>query len=347
MRILFFLLFPLSLFAESSILVHLETDEMRIPVYISHFSKDSSISPDLIQELEQTLQFDLNHNGVTKVIRNSPDLDVLCKPSILGQTDTLSTWKALDIVFVLTATIQNKELAIQIFDFGTQVIHSLSPLSLEGDPLSDRRKMHHLSNSLLKLLFGKEGIATTKILFTLKQKDQLGHEIAELWEMDYDGRGARPVTREKTLIVTPSYLPSKEGEARQAFYVSYKNGIPKIKLIDLDQRSPGKTISQLRGNQLMPTLSPQCNQIAFISDAAGNPDLFIQPFAHTGAKGKPRQIYAVPFAAQASPSFSPDGKQIAFVSNKDGRPRIYTLTIPPSKNSRASNPSYFNHQTKC
>lgn len=85
----------------------------------------------------------------------------------------------------------------------------------------------------------------------------------------------------------------------------------------------------LRGNQLMPAISPQRDNIAFISDITGNPDLFLQAFSpEQGPIGKPRQIFTTHQATQGSPTFSPDGKKIAFVSNKDGSPRIYVIPIP-------------------
>ncbi len=81
----------------------------------------------------------------------------------------------------------------------------------------------------------------------------------------------------------------------------------------------------------MVDLSLQKDKIAYISDARGNPDLFVQSFnIHQGAVGKPYQLFASPGSAQASPSFSPDGKKIAFVSDKDGCPRIYTISLESS-----------------
>src|SRR5690606_24107664 len=84
----------------------------------------------------------------------------------------------------------------------------------------------------------------------------------------------------------------------------------------------------IRGNQLMPTISRQRDMAAFISDATGNPDLFLLAYSpENGSEGKPFQAFKTNKATQASPSFSPDGKRLALVSNKDGNARIYILDI--------------------
>lgn len=89
-------------------------------------------------------------------------------------------------------------------------------------------------------------------------------------------------------------------------------------------------LSTLRGNQLMPVVSPDRSSIAFVSDAMGNPDLFILPYNPSTAQALlPRQIFASPKGTQGSPAFSPDSGKIAFVSNKDGAPRIFMMEVPP------------------
>jgi len=76
--------------------------------------------------------------------------------------------------------------------------------------------------------------------------------------------------------------------------------------------------------------------LAFISDATGRADLFIQKLDASGMLvGKPQQLFSYPGSTQASPTFSPDGSKIAFVSDKDGTPRIYIIPSEITNNKRA------------
>ena len=144
-------------------------------------------------------------------------------------------------------------------------------------------------------------------------------------------------------------IPSSTSQPSDKFlYVSYKFGQSKIYLASL-QKGEGKRLIDLRGNQLLPAVSPKKDKIAFICDATGRADLFIQNFdPHKGAIGKPIQLYSYPRSVQASPSFSPDGDKIAFVSDKDGSPRIYI--IPSKSGAKRADPQLItkvNKESSC
>ncbi len=213
----------------------------------------------------------------------------------------------------------------RVFDRQTGKTTKTSAYPLSSDAAKDRRKIHHIADEVHKIITGEKGIASTRFLFTLKGKRGT-KAIAEVFEADYDGANPRQLTHENSFVVTPCYLPPKEGGIpTHFFYASYVDGLPKIYLSSLDTGKAAPCL-QLSGNQIMPTCDLKRTKLAFISDAAGNPDLFIQPLPL--GSGKPQQIFASRHATQASPSFSPDGRRIAFVSNKDGQPKVYVMDIP-------------------
>jgi TolB protein len=314
------------------IVVKLATESSLAPLYLLPFiDEQSDLSTSYTQQLERILTFDLNHNGATFVAKRTSDNDQLGLGGSFNQIGLVSSWKARHIFYVIKARIEAQSLSILMLDVQNQSLKTSEPLSLTGDLGEDRRTIHRLADIIHKALLGTEGIASTHVLYTIKTHNSQDSSkwISEVWESDYDGGNVRKLTQERSTCVTPVYLPPKPGFNTGGFlYVSYQLGQPKIFVASLKE---GKTsrLTYLRGNQLMPAISRQRDNVAFICDVTGNPDLFLQPFSpEKGALGKPQQIFSARQATQGSPTFSPDGKQIAFVSDKDGSPKIYVIQIP-------------------
>ncbi|WP_041468046.1 Tol-Pal system protein TolB [Chlamydia felis] len=211
---------------------------------------------------------------------------------------------------------------------GTHNPRPFHSLVLTEDIAINRQKIHEVADKIHYALTRVPGISSGKIVFSLSKNPHDGElKQGELWSVDYDGENLRALTQENSLSITPNWL--NIGSNNPYFYVSYKFGIPKIFLGSLENTS-GKKVLNLQGNQFMPVFSPRKKQLAFISDAYGNPDLFLQGFSPSqGAMGKPRRVLNESFGTQGNPSFSPDGSKLVFVSNKDGRPRLYIIQVDP------------------
>ncbi|WP_166154137.1 Tol-Pal system protein TolB [Neochlamydia sp. AcF84] len=307
------------------IVVRLATENKLIPLYLAPFYQESSaFTISYIRQLEQVLQFDLNHNGMTFTIKNESNTPV---GDFIDSINS-STWKSLNTYYVLKILIKGNQMSAKMLSMNSEHEKSVNNISLSGDLSQDRRQIHRLADSLHKSLFGSEGIASTRIIYTCKISQGL-KSIAEVWEADYDGANARQITHENSLIVTPTYIPPQEGHTSGSImYVSYRAGQSKIYIASLKD-GVGRRFSLLKGNQLMPAIAKQRDKVAFICDYTGNPDLFLQAFnPEKGALGKPQQIFSTYLATQGTPTFSPDGTKVAFVSNKDGSPRIYVIDIP-------------------
>lgn len=316
--------------AEDPIFVRLTTETERLPLYLTLIdSGDSGFETSYAKKLEKVLLFDLDHNGMSYVIKSSPEKERLAGVSFDASLKP-ADWKALGAFYVVKMHIHNQQVSIRLFAQNADTAKTIEGMPLTGDLSKDRRNIHLLADTIHKTLFDTPGIASTRILYTVKTG--LGTDSqSEVWEADYDGHNRRQITRNSGYAITPLYVPPKSGyNAGSLFFISYQTGQPKIYYQSLSDGSPSRRLTYLKGNQLMPAISRQRDKLAFISDVTGNPDLFIQPFSpETGATGKPYQIFATHLATQGSPSFSPDGSQIAFVSNKDGSPRIYVLNVPP------------------
>ena len=322
---IFCLFFCLSAFASEEVVISLETDSPLSPLYLAPLQlEECPYSPQYVQSLQQVLAFDLAHNGRNALVNSSDDK--------AGQID-YGSWQKAGVAYAVLPKIARDRIEAKAISVSTRTQTPIRGLNLTGVLAQDRRTLHRLADAVHKVFFGQEGIASLKFLYTVKGKrGNRGSavDVAEVYEADWDGANVRQVTHESALCVHPAYVPPLPGEQPHDFvFVSYRLGQPKVYVASLKD-GKGERLLTLQGNQLMPSFSRNVDQLAFVSDASGNPDLFVQTFdALEGPLGKPRQIFTAHRATQASPSFSPDGRQVAFVSNKDGFPRIYVMTVPP------------------
>ncbi len=272
--------------------------------------KDLLLSEKLsILDLDENMQFLAHHTN----------------PNVAFQTDS---WKKQNVKYVVVPKIEKQNLVISLFDVNTANLKTLTPISLTLNLTKDAPSIHKAADLITKLTTNLEGIASKKILYSCQMPSSGKEENwkSEIWEMDYDGSNPRQVTYEDSYSITPAFIPNpKKSDPYKFVYVTYRQGPPRI-YISSKHKTKGAPLIPLRGNQLLPQVSPKLDKIAFISDASGRADLFIQPFSmEKGAFGKPIQLFSSRGSVQASPSFDPEGKKIAFVSDKSGNPKIYII----------------------
>lgn len=323
------------LFAEEELHVALSTGAALFPLYLSPvFMEKDNDGANYFEKLKSVLTFDLENSGYIFLTEKDRSKDVLLSNGDLKKSFDPFFWKDQKVRFVIKLTAVGKQLNLFIFDNLSPEKKYFKSLSLSADLDKDRRRIHKFSDEFLSEFLGKKGIAQSSIIYTIRRDNPDRNGIpwlSEIWTCDYDGENCRQLTFENSYCVTPVSLPGTYNNGIPSFlYVTYKKGIPKIYI---NSEGKGEPFVQLRGNQLLPSLSLNNDQIAFISDAAGRADLFLQNLdSKRKPLGKPRQLFSAPRATEASPTFSPDGKKLAFVSDKDGTPRIYIIQIPAQEN---------------
>ncbi len=324
-KILFFLL-PLLLSSEE-IEVRLKTAADLKPIYLTPVKTDpSQFDWRYFEDLRSVLAFDLNQGGFATVMSGREEWEKTIHYPDPKLDFDLSVWRREKIPYVLTITVMKNSLQITAFNIEKGTSKRYPEFTLTGRLETDRKPLHKLADQIHKDLFGVEGIASLRLIFS--QRSQGSDRHSEIWISDSDGVNARQVTKETTDCLTPAFFPHTAGVANPTFfYVSYGQGQSKIYRSSLLAEKPTPVV-ELRGSQVLPALNQKGTQMAFIADAAGRPDLFIQSFDAAGMPlGKSRQLFTSPRATQASPTYSPDGKKIAFVSDKDGPPRIYQIDV--------------------
>lgn len=334
-KILFFL--PLLLLSEE-LEVRLTTQSQLKPLYLSRIYTDpSDYDWRYFEEIRSILEFDLNINGYCAAQPPREELEKKLEFPDPRKNFDLTFWKSQRIPYLVALYVVQNQLTVTVFDLEKEYAKKIET-KLTGYLEEDRKTIHRLSDSVTKHLFGVDGIASLRILYSQRIKSEEDWE-SEIWVCDVDGNRPQLVIRDKGYALSPGFFPkSDETTDPEFYYVSYKEGQSKIFRSFLSQKE-GTPMLSLRGNQALPAVSPKGGLLAFITDVAGRPDLFLQTLdKQRRLVGKARQIYSQPKATQASPTFSPDGKHIAFVSDKDGPPRVYRIEVPSPKTTHRLKP---------
>lgn len=170
-----------------------------------------------------------------------------------------------------------------------------------------RFTLHGVSDQIEQWVFGKRGIAQTRIAYV---------NNGTLNIVDSDGARTRSITTGKGAL-SPAWSPTGESVV---FTVLGNNG---TQVHELDVRT-GRTrrISQIRaGLNITPIYQPDGSGILYAQGTGNGTDLI---FASLDSSA-PRRITAGKGTDNTSPSYSPDGRQIAFISGKSGQPQVYIM----------------------
>jgi TolB protein len=332
-----FLFAAIALHAQQELEVRLETKVSLKPIYVSriHSVSDSELLY-YQNELRSVLVYDLANNGYSSTIPiHESAEEKISWPDPRARID-LAFWKREHIPIVIALEVSSNSLTATVIqiDKGSSKRYADIPISKTSE--ADRPAIHRLADAIQKDLFGVQGIASSRIIFSQRLKNNQSKEpewVSDVWTSDWDGANAKRHTMAKGYCMSPGLLPASI--AKQGyFFVSSDCGQSKIYRGSLaDPRT--EVWIHLRGNQMLPALSRDGSKIAFITDVAGRPDLFVQQLGRDGKEsGKPLQVFSAPSATQATPTFSPDGRKIAFVSDKEGTPRIYVIELSLPQESK-------------
>lgn len=340
MRIKFLIICLFSFFLQAEeIEVRLKTAADLKPVYISQVNTDPNLFDwRYFEDLRAVLEFDLSAGGMAAVVMNRGEWEQSIRWPDPRRDFDLPLWRREKIAYVLTLSVVKNSLQITAFNVEKGTSKRYPEFVLTGKIEEDRRPMHKLADAIHLDLFDVEGIASLRLIYSQRIRGASEYQ-SEIWISDSDGANAKQITEENTYSLTPAFYPHTAGKQNPPFfYVSYKQGQSKIYRSTLNGEKP-EPVVDLRGSQALPAMNGRGTQMAFIADAAGRPDLFVQSFDNLGqAIGKSRQLFSSPRASQASPTFSPDGKKIAFVSDKDGPPRIYQIDVTSPKDTKRAKP---------
>ncbi|HYM81666.1 MAG TPA: Tol-Pal system beta propeller repeat protein TolB [Candidatus Limnocylindria bacterium] len=174
-----------------------------------------------------------------------------------------------------------------------------------------RQLVHQFADDIVLQFTGEPGVSRTKIAFVVQQGRQ-----KELFVMDWDGAGVRPLTAERSIALSPNWSP----DGSLILFTSYKGGSgARVHVIP---STGGKSflVSGRQGLNTSAAYSPDGREIALTLSQDGNSEIYVLD----ARGGSPKRITSHR-SIDTSPAWSPTGREIAFTSDRSGSPQVYVM----------------------
>ena len=268
------------------------------------------------QEFAATLGRNLELSGLFRVLATPPTDRQPRDSGVQRPQIDFGAWEGLGARLLVKGAIGTQDgelvLAVRLFDVrerqqvgGKKYIGREADLSQMADRFADR---------ILFLLTGEQGPFDSRIAFISTREGG----FKELWVARADGTGARQLTRNRTINLSPGWAP----DAERLLLTSYRDGRPR--LYELSTRT--LQLRQLLGGPgfvVGGRFSPDGQQIAVAREQQrGNSEIVLM-----SPRGEGVRLLTDDRGIDVSPTWSPDGTQVAFCSSRDGTPQIYVATL--------------------
>ena len=306
-------------------------DRARIAVADFKPGSSDAHTDELKQVFDKTLHDDLFQAGIFDIVSKS--MQPSAQPSTQAEIK-LSQWSAAPssasmVAFGLFA-VSAGHLSVNGFlddAKNTQYPQVLTKqYNEEASSDSARQVAHRFADEIILRLGGTPGIAETKIYFV-----HSGGGNKEIWQMDYDGANAHPVTHLGTVSLSPRVSPDN---TRLAFSSLGHDGF-QVKMYSL---LLGRMVAfpVSGGTNLSPAWSPDGRTIAYSSSRSGDPEIYL-----TDLNGSISRRVTNFRGPDVSPVFNPrTGAQIAWISGRTGLPQLYIMETDGSSVQRLTDNGY-------
>jgi TolB protein len=264
------------------------------------------VQDDYDDSLRTILQRDLDYSDRMSVIALDPETLRGLVPPVGGKINFALVAK-FGAALLIKMTPTSEGLHIAAYDVARGQLLQSDHFLFDRRDRDWRFAFHGVSDQIEQWVFGKRGIAQTRIAYV---NDGL------LKIVDSDGAMTRSITTGKGAL-SPAWSPTGES----VVYTVLGNAGTQVEELDV-RRGFTRRVSQIRaGLNITPVYQPGGNAILYAQGTGNGTDLVLTNLDSSGT----RKLTVGKGTDNTSPSYSPDGHQIAFISGKSGQPQVYIM----------------------
>ena len=275
-------------------------------------------------EITDVIINDLERSGLFRYINPAAYIQ---KMKSVDMRPSFNDWQAINAQVLVYGDVKENfgktTVSFRIFDVFAQ--SELYAKSFTADSSAWRKLAHMVADSIYERVTGEKGYFDTRVAFIDERGNQM-NRIKRLAIMDQDGANLTYLTDGKDLVLTPRFSPNM----KEVTYFSYKDGNPKVYLMDVNTRQ-STLVGNFKGMTFAPRFSPDGKKLLISLARRGNSDIYTYDLATK----KQTQLTNHP-SINTSPSYSPDGKQIVFNSDRGGNQQLYIMNADGSGVHRIS-----------
>ncbi len=267
------------------------------------------------------IEHDLDMSGYFTIVPTSAHLDT--RGGAAPGQFSFDDWKPLRVGALVkfnvlptgdrTCDPSGKSMCIDLYVYDALGGGTLAKKRLRAPASNAVGLAHQAANEALEAIVGQPGFFGASVLAV---SERSGNK--EIYLVDLDGDGARPITRNGSINLSPAWSVDR----RYVAWTSYKRGNPDLFVKDL-RSGDVRAVSTRQGVNLSPAWSPDGRFIVLARSAGADTDLFLIE-AKTGRDM--RQLTSGG-GIDVSPTYSPDGRRVAFASERSGGSQIYLVSV--------------------
>jgi TolB protein len=174
---------------------------------------------------------------------------------------------------------------------------------------------HEFANDIIQKFGGTGSLLGSRIYFVSDRGMPNGN--SEIWSMDWDGGNQTRMTTLGSL----SIMPAISGDGSKLAFTTYKEGQPKIWIIDTQTKRRLPFYNQEASLNANASFSADGSQIYYSSTASGTPQIYV-----AGIDGKGFRRISHREAIEVEPKVNPKNPNQLLITSGPGHQQLYQMT---------------------